>query len=168
MDFVRDFFEILRTYFEFIEENLEYVTIAFLIGLLLVAYAYIIWLVFFKGAADSARLSIMRWLDPRGHVHKTRENGKIKIVFRYAATYHWLKWILLGLGLVWLMRFPISGWVVFAVFIWLLVGASPYWLTTLEIEQNMQNHSVKKSGSKYSFSNPLTYEWSDSSQSESD
>jgi len=41
----------------------------------------------------------------------------------------------------------------------LLAVAVPYWPTIGQLRRKMRESSVTCSGSKYSFSNPLTYRW---------
>jgi len=93
-------------------------------------------------------------------VERSQENGEEKVVLRYAAAFYWLLWptILLVSATAWLnspsinIAAGISAVLLFAV-------AVPYWPIVMQLKRQMRTSSITASGSKYSFSNPLTYRW---------
>ena len=93
-------------------------------------------------------------------VERTSENGRTKIVFPYGALYYYSMWAFFALGAAYFAELvPIPIWVVFIALVLMIALAIPYWSTMRELKRVMKQGTLRASGSKYSFSNPLTYEW---------
>ena len=89
-----------------------------------------------------------------------REGRRNVVVLKYAALFYWLMWPTLG---VTALSSVVSGtWVGVVVGLsWalLLAVAVPYWPTIFKLKRLMKERTIRVQGSKYSFSNPLRYEW---------
>jgi len=102
-------------------------------------------------------------------VERTTKDGDEIVVLRYAAAFYWLMWPTLGITFFAGIRSSTALNVAAGVaWVLLLVVAVPYWPVIWQLKKQMRESSVTASGSKYSFSNPLTYRWPGSDQSESD
>ena len=100
-------------------------------------------------------------------VEKSTEDGCEVVVLRYAAAFYWLMWPTLILSVL-ASRQASTPLYIAAGVAWalLLASAIPYWPITWRLKRQMRNTSIIASGSKYSFSNPLTYRWSQPPQLE--
>ena len=92
-------------------------------------------------------------------VHQDDGNRRV-IVLKYAALFYWLMWPAIALAALasvvssaWLYTMTAMAWV-------LLFGvAVPYWPVVMRLKRVMKEQPITAQGSKYSFSNPLRYEW---------
>jgi hypothetical protein len=57
------------------------------------------------------------------------------------------------------VRNPFWGYAAFLIWVVLIFIGSRFWYATLEIKRAMKRSKVTVTGSKYSFKNPLSYEW---------
>jgi hypothetical protein len=102
-------------------------------------------------------------------VERTTKDGNEIVVLRYTAAFCWLMWPTLGITVFASIRSSTALNVAAGVaWILLLAVAVPYWPVIWQLKKQMRESSITASGSKYSFSNPLTYRWARSDQSESD
>jgi len=101
-------------------------------------------------------------------VEKNTEDSCEVIVLRYAAAFYWWMWPTLALT-VWASIQASTAVYIAAAIAWalLLAVAIPYWPVIARLKKEMRNASVTASGSKYSFSHPLTYRLEQPSQRES-
>lgn len=92
-------------------------------------------------------------------VRSTRDGEEVAVL-RYAAAFYWLMWPTVAIT-VWSSVRPSTPVNIATGVAWLLlfVSAMPYWPIVLELRRRMRNESITASGSRYSFSNPLTYRW---------
>jgi len=92
-------------------------------------------------------------------VRSTRD-GEETVVLRYAAAFYWLMWPTLALT-VWSSTHSSTPINIATGIAWLLLlaVAIPYWPVVFKLKRQMRDGSITASGSKYSFSNPLTYRW---------
>ena len=98
-------------------------------------------------------------------VERTTQGEEEIVVLRYAAAFYWLQWPTLGLMVLAATRASVPIYVATGVaWILLLAVAVPYWPVVRSLKQQMLETSLTASGSKYSFSNPLTYRWPQSPQ----
>lgn len=101
-------------------------------------------------------------------VEYSKHDGCDVVVLRYAAAFYWLMWPTIALTIL-ASLLPSRTANVAAGVAWalLLTVAVPYWPVTWRLRQSMRHRSITASGSKYSFSNPLTYRWPQSSPGDS-
>ena len=93
-------------------------------------------------------------------IERSTQDGEEKVVLRYVAAYYWLMWPTIGLT-AFAMSSSLAP-VKFAAGVgWLLMLAVliPYWPVSWKLKKQMKDSQITASGSKYSFSNPLTYRW---------
>jgi hypothetical protein len=95
-------------------------------------------------------------------VERSKSGSTNVVIFKYSAIFYWLMWPTFVVSCLAYM----SSWsllVILAVVMWIvLIGsAAPYWPTMAELKKVMREKGIKGSGSKYSLSNPLRYEWED-------
>jgi hypothetical protein len=92
-------------------------------------------------------------------VRSTRDGEEI-VVLRYAAAYYWLMWPTIALS-IWSSTSSSTPVNIATGIAWLFLFAAaiPYWPIVVELKRRMREGSITMSGSKYSFSNPLTYRW---------
>ena len=93
-------------------------------------------------------------------VAHSKEGNRHVVVLKYAALFYWVMWptiIVTGLAAVG----NSSALHVAAVVAWilLLAVAIPYWPMVFKLRRMMKEKPIQARGSKYSFSNPLRYEW---------
>lgn len=96
------------------------------------------------------------------YIVREQSGTKNIVIMRYAALFYWLMWPTLIVSVyAWLS--DSSGFMVAAAVLWVsLTGtAMPYWPTVYKLKKIMKGKSLVASGSKYSFRNPLRYEWDD-------
>jgi len=93
-------------------------------------------------------------------VERTNRDGEETVVLRYAAAFYWLMWPTLLLTVVASLT-PTTVITVGAAIAWILLlsVAIPYWPVMIKLRRQMRESSIVASGSKFSFSNPLTYRW---------
>jgi hypothetical protein len=95
-------------------------------------------------------------------IERSKSGSTNVVVFKYAALYYWLMWPTI---IVSLANFAVTNTllIILSLAMWVvLIGiAAPYWPTMAELKTAMRQKSLRASGSKYSFSNPLRYEWED-------
>ena len=169
------YFEQMLSIFEYfknlvVEHPME-TTIVVLLLLLSYAAYFLFELIFFDSAAVEMRKNILRYLDQDAGVERTSKNGRITYVFRYVAVYYWGRWVVLLYFLGWIFFLPTSRifeYLLYALLLWLFFGSAKYWLTVVEIVQLKDTHSIEKTGSKYSFSNPRKYELQSLSETTTD
>ncbi|WP_254508457.1 hypothetical protein [Anatilimnocola floriformis] len=93
-------------------------------------------------------------------VERRTENGQEIVVLRYAAIFYWLMWPTLALTiLAWVAPSSVVSTVTAVAWVVCLATAAPYWPIVFELKRRMRESSITAAGSKYSFSNPLTYRW---------
>ena len=93
-------------------------------------------------------------------VIRLKEGTKNIVVMRYAALYYYLMWPLIaviGAAQVFPWRHYITG----ACFLLLVLLGLPFRSAVIEVKRVMKTRQVLATGSKWSFSNPLRYEWDD-------
>ena len=99
-------------------------------------------------------------------VIRIKEGTKNIVILRYAALFYWAMWPLILLGLwmqfnprfiAWPGRHIVTG----CCFLTLILLSLPYRSTTKELIRIMKERPEMARGSKFSFSNPLRYEWDD-------
>jgi len=96
------------------------------------------------------------------YIERKTENGKNIVILKYAAFYYYWMWLTLLLSLLWWRQIvKINLFIVFASWAILFLSAAPYWHTISELKKKMKEKGISARGSKYSFKNPLTYEWDD-------
>jgi hypothetical protein len=95
-------------------------------------------------------------------ITRQKEGTKNIIILKYAAVNYWLMWLPVIATPVAVFSDSAVCWLI-AGFLWILFCSLsvPYWPVTFEIKRKMKEKSVSVKGSKYSFFNPLTYEWED-------
>jgi hypothetical protein len=82
------------------------------------------------------------------------------VVLRYAAIFYWLMWPTLILTVVaGSIESRLVQIATGTMWVLLLSSAVPYWPTVFRLKRMMKEKSIIGRGSKYSFTNPLTYEW---------
>lgn len=93
-------------------------------------------------------------------VERHDRDGHHVVVLRYAALFYWLMWPTLAVSL-WAGLVPSRTATIAAIVAWLLLlsTAIPYWPIVFELRRRMRTGYITASGSKYSFSSPLTYTW---------
>ena len=93
-------------------------------------------------------------------VERTTRDGEEIVVLRYAAVFYWLMWPTLLLTVL-ASTNSTTAINVAAGVAWtmLLCAAIPYWPITFKLKRQTRDGGLAASGSKYSFSNPLTYRW---------
>jgi hypothetical protein len=99
-------------------------------------------------------------------VERSFVDGEEVIVLRYLALYHWLRFPLLAV-IVWTsvsLRGEAAAVVYGVAFVALLVAGIPYWSIGYEVKRRMKHQPVSLQGSRYSFSNPITYRWTPDSR----
>lgn len=95
-------------------------------------------------------------------VRRSSANGRTRVVFPLAAAYYYWMWIFFALGAAYFTNaVSIPPLVLFLSTVILIGLAASHWSTILEIRRAMKSASITASGSKYSFSNPLTYDWTE-------
>jgi len=95
-------------------------------------------------------------------ITRQKEGTKNIIILKYVALNYWLMWLPVIITPVAVFSDSAVWWLI-AGFFWILFCALsvPYWPVTFEIKRTMKEKSVSVKGSKYSFSNPPTYQWED-------
>jgi hypothetical protein len=100
-------------------------------------------------------------------VERSTKDGCDVVVLRYAAAFYWLMWPTLALTVLASLRSSTAVYIATGVaWVLLFAVAIPYWPVIWRLKQRMRDSSITASGSKYSFSNPLTYRWQPSGQSQ--
>jgi hypothetical protein len=100
------------------------------------------------------------------YIERMTEGNKTIVVFKYGALFYYLMWPTIALSVL-AGSAPNPFFFITAGVFWVLLIslAVPMWPTVREIKKVMKNGVVKASGSKWSFSNPLRYEWETDSKS---
>lgn len=93
-------------------------------------------------------------------VDRITRDGEETVILRYAAAFYWLMWPTLLLTVLTSTN-PTTVTNIAAGVAWvlLLCVAIPYWPVIYKLKRQMREGAIVASGSKYSFSNPLTYRW---------
>ncbi len=101
------------------------------------------------------------------YVERITNGNKTTVILKYGALYYYLMWFTIVLSAI--AVYAGSVWYVAAGLSWvvLILLAVPMWSTIRELKRVMRGGGLKASGSKWSFSNPLRYEWEDSPKSQS-
>lgn len=96
------------------------------------------------------------------YIERKSEGNKHIVIFKYAALYYYLMWPTILLS-AYVFASKDSSLYLFAAITWIvLIGlAAPMWPTLSKLKKQMKNGVLKASGSKWSFSNPLRYEWTE-------
>lgn len=93
-------------------------------------------------------------------IERSVDNGQEVVVLRYAAVFYWLMWPTLTVTVLsGTTTFPYATAITIVAWAVLLASAAPYWMLVFELKRRMREGAITASGSKYSFSNPLTYRW---------
>ena len=102
-------------------------------------------------------------------VERSTRDGEEIVVLRYAAAFYWLMWPTLGLTIFASMLSSVAINIATAVswVLWLAV-AVPYWPVIWRLKKQMRDFSITASGSKYSFTKPLTYRWQQAENDQAD
>jgi len=96
------------------------------------------------------------------YITRQKEGNKSTIILRYAALYYWLMWPTIIISILAVVLKTTAVYVITSLCWILLISlAVPYWATISKLKKMMREKSIRARGSKYSFSNPLTYEWED-------
>jgi hypothetical protein len=99
------------------------------------------------------------------YIERTTEGNKTIVVFKYGALYYYLMWPTIIISVLAGSVRNIYFLVVTASCWFVLMGlAVPMWPALREVKQAMKRGNLKASGSKWSFSNPLRYEWETNSK----
>ncbi len=87
-------------------------------------------------------------------------DGEETVILRFAAAFYWLMWPTLAIT-VWSSVNPSTFANVAAGIGWLILFAVaiPYWPVIFQLRRQMRDGAITASGSRYSFSHPLTYRW---------
>ncbi len=102
-------------------------------------------------------------------VERTTRDGEETVVLRYAAAFYWLMWpTLLLTVLASTSSTTVINVAAGIAWVLLLCVAIPYWPVTFKLKRQMRDGTITASGSKYSFSNPLTYRWRNSGNAGTD
>lgn len=98
-------------------------------------------------------------------VERTSRDGQEVVVLPYAALFYWLVWPTIALTAL-ASVIPSTPLTIATGIVWglLLAVAFPHWTSIVEIKRQMGDSAVTCSGSKYSFKNPLTYRWPQSTE----
>lgn len=95
-----------------------------------------------------------------GFVEKFESEGKHVVVFRYAALYALGRWpVLLLLAASFVIKAPVLQWVAIGALGLLVAINLLLWPATAEVKKAMKTKDVRGSGSRYSFKDPLRFEW---------
>ena len=111
--------------------------------------------------APSIPAEANRSTEPTGFfVQRRVVDGEEEVRLPYVALYWWVRFPLLA-ALVWVMLDSNRQWMPLMVAIWVafLALGFPYWFINSEIKRRMKSQPVSLQGSRYSFSNPITYRW---------
>lgn len=94
-------------------------------------------------------------------VQRRVENGEQIVVLPYLAVYWWVKYaILLVILWAWINSQPYwTSFVACGGVAGIVALGLPYWSIQSEVKQRMKVQPVTVQGSRYSFSNPITYRW---------
>jgi len=93
-------------------------------------------------------------------VERRTEDGNHVVVLRYAAIVYWLMWPTFGATILPSLALGvISNVIAIAAWAIFLSVAIPHWPIIFELRRRMRDGFISATGSKYSFSNPLTYRW---------
>ena len=97
-----------------------------------------------------------------GFIQQRKDGTHNVVIFRYAALFYWLVWptIILTI-LTWEIESRILPVATGVAWVLLIASAVPYWPAVFKLKRTMKEKGITAKGSKYSFSNPLTYEWDD-------
>jgi hypothetical protein len=96
------------------------------------------------------------------YIIRKKEGTKNIIILKFVALYYWLLWPTIVLTLVsWQIHGAVMTAIVVICWVILIGMAIPYWPTVFKLKRMMKEKSITAKGSKYSFTNPLTYEWED-------
>ncbi|PKL49813.1 MAG: hypothetical protein CVV39_02400 [Planctomycetes bacterium HGW-Planctomycetes-1] len=96
------------------------------------------------------------------YIEKKKEGNKNIWVFKYCALYYWLMWPTIIVSIfAWQSEGNYLGFVAAILWILLISLAIPYWPSIFKLRKVMKEKGIQASGSKYSLSNPLRYEWED-------
>ena len=87
-------------------------------------------------------------------------NGEQVVVLQYAAAFYWLMWPVILLTVISSIVESTAVNVATGIaWLFLLAVAVPYWPVVLKLKRQMRGGEIVATGSKYSFTNPLTYRW---------
>ena len=97
------------------------------------------------------------------YIEKKKEGNKNIWVFKYGALYYWLMWptIVVTMISLWGQFGAALFYIAGVLWVLLILLAIPYWPSTFRLKRAMKEKGIQASGSKYSLSNPLRYEWED-------
>ena len=95
-------------------------------------------------------------------IEKTNEGNKNIWVLKYYALFYWLRWPTI-IVTIFSWQSEEHALDVISVILWilLLLFVIPYVPAAFKLRKVMREKGIKASGSKYSLSNPLRYEWED-------
>jgi hypothetical protein len=93
-------------------------------------------------------------------VERSTDGRTQVVVLRYAAAFYWVVWpAMVATIFATVSSSTLATVAMIGMWVVLLAIAIPYWPVTLELKRRMRTSAITASGSKYSFSNPLTYRW---------
>lgn len=93
-------------------------------------------------------------------VEKFETEGKRVVVFKYAALYAIGRWPVLGLlAASFVTKNQMLQWTAIAALGVLVLINLALWPATSEIKKAMKSKHVRGSGNRYSFKDPLRFEW---------
>jgi hypothetical protein len=91
---------------------------------------------------------------------RQNEGNRRVLVLKYAAFFYWLMWPTLALTVLASVVGSALLYVTAAIaWVLLLAVAAPYWPVVMQLKRVMKEQPITATGSRYSFSNPLRYEW---------
>ena len=96
------------------------------------------------------------------YIVRKKEGTTNVVVLPFAALYYWLMWptfIVTFIG--WQTKTSVMTAATAVMWVVLIGMAVPYWPTIFKIKKMMKEKTITAKGSKYSFKNPLRYEWED-------
>lgn len=96
-----------------------------------------------------------------GFYYEIKETNDERIIcYKKAAWFYIFMWPIVffaGIQFLFGFRFTITTLLALVFFILMMIFAVPFWKLNSEIKKAMKKGNVRVKGSKYSFSNPLTY-----------
>jgi hypothetical protein len=96
------------------------------------------------------------------YIIRKKEGTTNVVVLPFGALYYWLMCpTILVTVIASLVETSVMTAVAAAMWVLLIGLAVPYWPVVFKIKKMMKEKAISAKGSKYSFRNPLRYEWQD-------
>jgi len=93
-------------------------------------------------------------------VEKFESEGKQVVVFKYAALYAIGRWPVLGLlAASFISKTQMLQWIAIGALGVLVLINLALWPATSQVKKAMKTKDVRGSGNRYSFKDPLRFEW---------